>query len=829
MQAVDAQVDIAPTAPIDVRGQPRLWSLIRVRGTFWQSPDFAALTVLVALIMFVGWVRLGHQGVFADWDVVTFYLPWYTFLGQHVRHLDIPGWNPHVFSGMPFAADPQSGWGYLPAIVLFALFPPLVAYKFFVLFHLLLGAVATYTLARLLGFRSLASFAGATAFTFSGTLGATGCCTIQAQLVIWIPVALIGIDLASRTKMWRNRFLVLSLSGVAVSQMLAAWVGQGTFYGLLLVGSYLAFRMIAMPASEYLGHWRRMLDFVANGAFLFSIGFGLGAAALLPRLEAVSRTFVGGSAYQVVNCGPYCGNDWWSTLRLTMSYVSWWFPYYIGGAALACASIGVLAARRRRILIYFIALTWVILVLPMHPTAITRLLFLIPRFEGLHLHDPSRALSLLPIGIAILVAAAVEEFPRITRHSWALAIPLGLRAVWWFFVLSVPLAILPVATFTGRAFLGVSLVAGLGAILGTHGLAAQRWSIFLGDRVLPVLLVVLVLWDPAGHAMVDALRHPRADPRAELAIAASASSTDLSGAGEFLQQHRAAGELFRYYGFVAPTDGAWQAHEHYYDPSVLPMLLNNRSILLGLQDVQGYDPAHLVRYRNFFQEINGLARDYHEELVYPAGLGSPLLDLLNVRYIIVPNNALTDPARDNLHLLTARYRSVFANGKVQVLENPNALPRVWVVHDVSQVSADDVLRQLASSDVDPRAKALVEGIPPTLQQPPTGNDDSVTITNYEDDQITFTVNAASDGMVMLSEVYDPGWHAYIDGKRTTVYRADYILRGVAVPAGDHEIVFRYEPDPLRFGLLISLASTLAVFAVIIWCLVTWWFRRKGRS
>jgi Bacterial membrane protein YfhO len=806
-----------------------MWSLKRVRLTFWRSPDLAALIVLVALIMFVGWVRLWHQGVFVDWDVVTFYLPWYTFLGQHIRHFDIPGWNPYLFSGMPFAADPQSGWGYLPAMVTFAFFPPLAAYKIFVLFHLLLGAVSTYAFTRLLGFRTLASFAGAAAFTFGGTLGASGCCTIQVQLVVWIPVALVGIELAARSHSQCNWFLALSLSGVAVSQMLAAWVGQGTFYGLLLVGSYLAFRLVAMPAPGRSTYWRRVLDFVASGTFLFAIGFGLGAGALLPRLEAVSRTFVGGAGYQDVNCGPYCGNDWWSTLRLTMSYVSWWFPYYIGGAALACASIGVLAARRRRILIYFVALTWVILVLPMRPTTTTRLLFLIPRFEGLHLHDPSRALSLLPIGIAILVAAAVEEFPRITRSSWAIAIPFGLRAVWWFFVLSVPLASLPVATFTGRAFLGVSLVAGLGAILATQRLAARRWSIFLGERVLPVLLVVLILWDPAGHAMVDALRDPTSDPRAEQAIAASASSVDLSGAGEFLQQQQTNGDIFRYFGYVSPPDGAWQAHEHYYVPSVLPTLMNNRSILLGFQDVQGYDPAHLVRYRSYFQEINGLARDYHEELVYSPGLGSPLLDLLNVRFILVPNNALTDPARDSSHLLSARYRQVFSNGDVQVFENPNALPRAWLVHDVSQVTADDALKLLASADVDPRATALIEGVPPNLQQPPAGSDDSVTITNYENDQIILSVNAATDGMVMLSEVYDPGWRAYIDGKRTTVYQADYILRGVAVPAGDHEIVLRYEPDSLRYGFLISLASTLAVFAIIGWGFVTWWFRGKGRS
>jgi uncharacterized membrane protein YfhO len=82
---------------------------------------------------------------------------------------------------------------------------------------------------------------------------------------------------------------------------------------------------------------------------------------------------------------------------------------------------------------------------------------------------------------------------------------------------------------------------------------------------------------------------------------------------------------------------------------------------------------------------------------------------------------------------------------------------------------------------------------------------------------------------VLSEIYDPGWHAYIDGERTKVYQTNDILRGIAIPAGNHKIVFRYEPDSLRFGLLITTLSLIAMLAIISWVLVAWWLRRKGNS
>jgi uncharacterized membrane protein YfhO len=79
-------------------------------------------------------------------------------------------------------------------------------------------------------------------------------------------------------------------------------------------------------------------------------------------------------------------------------------------------------------------------------------------------------------------------------------------------------------------------------------------------------------------------------------------------------------------------------------------------------------------------------------------------------------------------------------------------------------------------------------------------------------------------MLVLSEMYSPGWHAYIDGKETPVYAADAVLRSIHIPAGEHQVEFRYEPASLRFGIIISVVTGLAILA--IFALFSW---RAGAS
>ncbi|MBA2247617.1 MAG: hypothetical protein H0W23_05775, partial [Chloroflexia bacterium] len=109
-----------------------------------RRADGIALGILFALTAII----MAHRWVFDDWvsrhDLLAFFIPWYGYLGDRLAAGDIPGWNPALFGGSPFAGDPESGWMYLPAMLLFPFLSVVTAYKFLILAQLLIAGTATY-------------------------------------------------------------------------------------------------------------------------------------------------------------------------------------------------------------------------------------------------------------------------------------------------------------------------------------------------------------------------------------------------------------------------------------------------------------------------------------------------------------------------------------------------------------------------------------------------------------------------------------------------------------------------------------------------------------
>ena len=108
---------------------------------------------LVALTALVEW-NLLRDGLPLSLDSSSQYWPWYVHLGEQLRVGQLPAWNPSAFGGAPFAADPLSGWTYVPAMLLFALLPPDSAIAAFISCHMLLAGASLYALGRLLGLRT---------------------------------------------------------------------------------------------------------------------------------------------------------------------------------------------------------------------------------------------------------------------------------------------------------------------------------------------------------------------------------------------------------------------------------------------------------------------------------------------------------------------------------------------------------------------------------------------------------------------------------------------------------------------------------------------------
>ena len=228
----------------------------------------------------------------------------------------------------------------------------------------------------------------------------------------------------------------------------------------------------------------------------------------------------------------------------------------------------------------------------------------------------------------------------------------------------------------------------------------------------------------------------------------------------------------RYIGYAAYLNGlAWPVLDSRFrtrDAAALDV--DNRALPLGLQDAQGYDASHLGRYDDYLAILNGRTQNYHDAEVFWAGLHSPLLDLLNVRYVIAPppdHLDLSDRAALQRFPIT-----VFADSRVRILENPSALPRAWLVHSALQMSPAEALAAIDSGKLQARQIALLEEVPPPLQSPADPTRDQAQVIDDQPDRVVVTTATETVGMLVLSEVYYPAWNAYVDGQPVHLYVAD---------------------------------------------------------
>jgi hypothetical protein len=168
------------------------------------------------------------------------------------------------------------------------------------------------------------------------------------------------------------------------------------------------------------------------------------------------------------------------------------------------------------------------------------------------------------------------------------------------------------------------------------------------------------------------------------------------------------------------------------------------------------------------------------------------------------------------------------SGDVKIYENSTVLPRAFFVSDVqSAVSDNEAVELMQAQTFDPGKMVVIAdggnermrerenspSIPPSLRP---------SIVSYSPEQVVIDVTPASDGYLVLTDAYYPGWVATVDGQPANIERADILFRAVRVPAGQHRVEFRYQPQSFSIGVVISIGT--AVVLVGAWLIMR---RRKS--
>jgi hypothetical protein len=163
------------------------------------------------------------------------------------------------------------------------------------------------------------------------------------------------------------------------------------------------------------------------------------------------------------------------------------------------------------------------------------------------------------------------------------------------------------------------------------------------------------------------------------------------------------------------------------------------------------------------------------------------------------------------------------DGKPVAVPNAQAFGPCWLVSGIRFVSnADEEMAALDSTNL--RDTVVVENSYKNLISFMPVADSSATIKLIENlnDKITYQFKAKTNQFAVFSEVYyDKGWDAFIDGKPAPYCRVNYVLRGMAVPAGDHTIEFRFEPHSYLVGNTISTWASLLTYLLLIGAILQW--------
>jgi len=175
-----------------------------------------------------------------------------------------------------------------------------------------------------------------------------------------------------------------------------------------------------------------------------------------------------------------------------------------------------------------------------------------------------------------------------------------------------------------------------------------------------------------------------------------------------------------------------------------------------------------------------------------------VINMLNAKYFITPDK----------------------EGKPAVRRNPLALGNAWFVDEVRMVeNADEELTSLNKDDFNPEKLAIIDKRFETDLagfSPSSDSTAQIYFLDYKPNHLKYETQTSSDQLAVFSEIYFAnGWNAYVDGELKPHWRANYVLRSMIIPAGEHEVEFKFEPQVYYTGEKISLAGSILLILFVV--------------
>jgi hypothetical protein len=749
----------------------------------------APLVLFVApLLLFGDRLLMGRS--LAVGDGILYDLPFHVVVARAIRTGQFPGWNPFEFAGAPLMATGQIAVFYPPNL-LFLVMGAAEASSLLIVLSFVVAGWGMFLFARRLTRDRVGALVAAISFSLSGFMvGQVGHPNLVAA-VAFLPWTLLGFDLACE----RLTVPRLILSGGAIA--LALLAGHAQMYLLIIVVLF-GYAILQAALGRRAGHPLRLLS---TAGLILLVGIGLSAIQLIPTMAihgatlrdsvsfATATSFSYSWSHLPLLAFPYLFGNAAPTAPFTAPYHGLWdlteLSAYPGMVALVLAAAGVPSLRRdRRMAALGIVTIFCVLVALGASTPLAHVVYRLPGFD--QFRSWARYMVVLDFLVALLAAkgVAILRDPESTERRAALRRCGGVVAGLIGLALLVP-HIHAVSQYmvSGRQEalalllpLGAALI-GLGvAVLLTHRV---RWA--------AVLTVLVVFVDMVGVFGLYSEWHGESLPNSYI----DAQFADHSSVG---------------FGPVVEQPGGISRE--------LSVGLNELNFVdtldalgaKGIRSANGYEPLAPVDYLHAVGDMALTGVVLKPELLWPPK--SHVLDLLRVTTVtqgpffrdITPKDpAMLQSAAVLPQIFTYRY-----------YYKPR-LPDAFVVGAVSVAHRQEILDAIwGNAPFDPAGTALTEKGCDACDGMVEPGRAGTAHASWSLDSTHVTVHAARPGMLVLSQAWFPGWHAYVDGVPAPVLRVDGIVQGVPVPKGNHPVVLTYEPPGLALGMGLSILTILGL-------------------
>jgi diacylglycerol kinase len=706
---------------------------------------------------------------FVGTDIQSFFYPFESAAAEMYKSFQLHLWDPYIFCGMPTGAEANTAVFYPLNAFFFGLLPIFRAIANFIAFHLFLTSLFTYLYLREIKISKAASLMGALIFAYNGfslmhvdQLSMLSVCT-------YLPLILLFIEKASKER----GLLYPTLAGVAMGLQFLCGHAQMSAITCIAVALYVSFKLIKAVLSRDKGE---IIKTALTGIFCLILGLALASIALLP--------FFSSYPLSLRSSGDFESS---SAINISLSDIQTFLVPELrlnrpgsglfGGTGETYAGVvpiflGMFAAMyvRSELSAFFLALAAFSFfaalgkAFPLH-----YLLYHLVPFWG-SLETPVRLLFLFMFSVSALAAMAVDQMSKkldgLSKYAKGIS-AFGVCALLFFVIF--------ISTSAGREFLLEATEGGLAAplrffaIFFTFAAAVNLFSRKMLSRTAFIALLIAI-------TLVDLLSF-------------SIRYFDIADDGVV----SAKPAFFSFF----------EQDKDLYRVSVsLQEFPPNLSIAYKVQSISGYSPVilkDLIRYVIF--DATGsldMSRVYTGSRLYiPPASDTKMKGLLNVKYNVYPLE------KDGMYY-------------TGIAPLKNYYPRAFLAAGYEVIyDRDRILLSLRDEKFDPGKKILLEeGEGLSRYNFGASLEGAAQTILFSPDRINIKTRSNSDAFLFLSEMYYPGWKAYVDGAQAKIYRANFLFRAVPLKAGQHNVSFIYDPLSFKVGRYLSLFSLFICLGLI---------------